>query len=146
MKKVKWTFWPTNTHTLMKPSTQSRSQRNLTPSKIFMCSLLFFMVGTFNMSSTLLVHFPHSSVGKESTCNAGDPSLIPGLGRSTGEGISYPFQYSWGSAGKESACNAGDLDLIPGLGRPSWEGKCYPLQYSGLENSMDCIVHGVSES
>ena len=81
----------------MKPSTQSRSQRNLTPSKIFMCSLLFFMVGTFNMSSTLLVHFPHSSVGKESTCNAGDPSLIPGLGRSTGEGIDYPLQYSWAS-------------------------------------------------
>ena len=38
-----------------------------------------------------------SSVGKESTCNAGDPNLIPGLGRSTGEGIGYPFQYSWAS-------------------------------------------------
>ena len=41
--------------------------------------------------------FPNSSVGKESTCNAGDPSLIPGLGRSTGEGIGYPLQYSWAS-------------------------------------------------
>ena len=39
--------------------------------------------------------FPDSSVGKESPCNAGDPSLIPGSGRSTGEGISYPLQYSW---------------------------------------------------
>ena len=39
--------------------------------------------------------FPHSSVGKESTCNAGDSSSIPGLGRSTGEGIGYPLQYSW---------------------------------------------------
>ena len=38
--------------------------------------------------------FPHSSVGKESACNAGDPSLIPGLGRSAGEGIGYPIQYS----------------------------------------------------
>ena len=38
-----------------------------------------------------------SSVGKESTCNVGDPNLIPGLGRSTGEGIGYPFQYSWAS-------------------------------------------------
>ena len=38
--------------------------------------------------------FPDSSVGKESTCNAGEPGLIPGLGRSTGEGISYPLQYS----------------------------------------------------
>ena len=39
--------------------------------------------------------FPDSSVGKESTCNAGDPSSISGLGRSAGEGIGYPFQYSW---------------------------------------------------
>ena len=46
---------------------------------------------------------------------------------------------------KESACNVGDLGLIPGLGTPG-EGKGYPLQYSGLENSMDCIVHGVTKS
>ena len=51
-----------------------------------------------------------------------------------------------GSAGKESVCNAGDLGSIPGLGRSSGEGKGYPLQYSGLENSMDCIVHGVAKS
>ena len=51
-----------------------------------------------------------------------------------------------GSAGKESACNAGDLDLIPGLGGSPGEGKGYPLQYSGLQNSMDCIVHGVTKS
>jgi len=41
--------------------------------------------------------FPDSSVGKESTCNEGDPSSIPGLGRSAGEGIGYPLQYSWTS-------------------------------------------------
>ena len=52
----------------------------------------------------------------------------------------------YGSAGKESACNVGDLGLIPGLGRSPGEGKGYPLQYSGLENSMDCIVHGVTKS
>ena len=51
-----------------------------------------------------------------------------------------------GSAGKESACNLGDLGSIPGLGRSSGEGKGYSLQYSGLENSMDCIVHGVAKS
>ena len=51
-----------------------------------------------------------------------------------------------GSAGKESTCNAGDLGSIPGLGRSPGEGKGNPLQYSGLENSMDCIVHGVTES
>ena len=39
--------------------------------------------------------FPDSSVGKESTCNAGDPSSIPGSGRSPGEGIGYPLHYSW---------------------------------------------------
>ena len=50
------------------------------------------------------------------------------------------------SASKESACNAGDLGLIPGLARFPGEGKGYPLQYSGLENSMDCIVHGVVKS
>ena len=51
-----------------------------------------------------------------------------------------------GSAGEESACNAGDLGSIPGLGRSPGEGKGSPLQYSGLENSMDCIVHGVAKS
>ena len=53
----------------------------------------------------------------------------------------FPF----GSAGKESACNEGDLGLIPGLESSPGEGKGYPLQYSGLENSMDCIVHGVTK-
>ena len=51
-----------------------------------------------------------------------------------------------GLAGKESACNAGDLGSIPGWGRSPGEGKGSPLQYSGVENSMDCIVHGVAES
>ena len=41
--------------------------------------------------------FPDSSVGKESACHAGDPGLIPGPGRSAGEGIGYPLQYSWAS-------------------------------------------------
>ena len=41
--------------------------------------------------------FPDSSVGKEFACNAGDPGLIPGSGRPAGEGIGYPFQYSWAS-------------------------------------------------
>ena len=50
-----------------------------------------------------------------------------------------------GSAGKESACNVGDLGLISGLGRYPGEGKGYPLQYSGLENSIDCIVHAITK-
>ena len=180
----------------------------------------------FETHSSILWGFPDNSAGKESACNAGDPGLIPGLGRSAGEGIGYPIQYSWaslvaqlvkkppamretwvrslgwedplekgkathssilawrmpwtlesmgsqtsdtterlslhftsilqfrvinktfpgGSAGKESACNAGDLGSILGLGRSPREGKGYPLQYSGLENSMDCKVHGFANN
>ena len=62
------------------------------------------------LSSSLEEGFPHSSVGKEFPCNAGDPGSILGLGRSPGE------------------------------------RKGCPLQYSGLENSMDCIGHGVAKS
>ena len=54
--------------------------------------------------------------------------------------------YLHSSVGKESTCNVGDLGSIPVLGRSPGEGKGYPLQYSGLENSMDCIVHGVTKS
>ena len=53
-------------------------------------------------------------------------------------GMGFPC----GSAGKESACNEGDLGSIPGWVRSPGEGKGYSFQYSGLENSMDCIVHG----
>ena len=49
------------------------------------------------LSRKKTVGFPDSSVGKESSCNAGDPSLFPGSGRSPGEGIGYPLQYSWAS-------------------------------------------------
>ena len=50
------------------------------------------------------------------------------------------------TAGKESACNMRDLGSIPCLGRSPGEGKGYSLQYSGLENSIDCTVHGVTKS
>ena len=59
-----------------------------------------------------------------------------------GEEISTPVLLGF-KADKESFCNVGDLGLIPGLGRSPGEGKGYPLQYSGLENSMDCIIHWV---
>ena len=51
---------------------------------IYMCQYMIFI-------------FPDSSSGKESTCIAEEASLIPGLGRSTGEGIGYPLQYFWAS-------------------------------------------------
>ena len=93
--------------------------------------------------------FPDSSGGKESTCNAGDPGLIRGSGRSPGEGIGYLsvfLGFSCGSAGKESACNVRDVGLIPVLGRSPGEGTGYPLWYFGLNSSMDRIVHGVTKS
>ena len=90
--------------------------------------------------------FSYGSAGKESVCNSRDPGSIPGSGRSTGEGIGYPLQYSWASLVAQLVCNAGDLGLIPGLGRSPEKGEGYPLQYSGLENSTDCIVHGVTKS
>ena len=52
----------------------------------------------FNLNSLDFTKgFPDSSVGKESACDAGDPGSIPGSGRSAGEGIGYPLQYSWAS-------------------------------------------------
>ena len=53
---------------------------------------------------------------------------------------------SHNTTGKESACNSEDLGSIPGLGRCLGEGSGYPLQYSGLQNSMNCIAHGVIKS
>ena len=58
----------------------------------------------------------------------------------------FPLGLPFGSAGKESASNEGDLGLIPGLGQSPGEGKGYPLQYSDLDQSKECIVHGVAKS
>ena len=58
----------------------------------------------------------------------------------------HPFNFPGCSAGKESACKTGDPGLIPGSGNSPGEGNDYPLQYSGLDNSIDCIVHGVAKS
>ena len=79
--------------------------------------------------------FPHSSVGKESACSAGDSSSTPGLGRSSGEGIGSPLQYSWASLVAQLVKNlpAMQESLVRFLG---WEeplereGIGYPLQYS----------------
>ena len=94
--------------------------------------------------------FPVSSAGKESACNAGDPSSVPGLGRSLGEGIGYPLQYPWASFVAQLVKNLPAMWETPvqflGWEDPLEKGGATPLQYSGLENSMDCIVHGVTES
>ena len=94
--------------------------------------------------------FPDSLVGKESACNAGDASSIPEVGKICWrrDGLPTPvfLDFFCGSAGKESTCNVGNLGSITGLGRSPREGKGYPLQYSGLENTIDWIVHGVTKS
>ena len=88
----------------------------------------------FNIYYSVLgqMGFPGSSAGKEFTCKAEHPGLIPGSGRSPGEGIGYPLQYSWASMVaqlvKKSACNVGDWGSIPGLGRFPGGGHGNPLQ------------------
>ena len=94
--------------------------------------------------------FPDSSVGKESACNAGDPHSSPGSGRSAEEGIGYPLRYCWASLVAQLIKNPPAMQetWVQSLGweDPLEKGKGYPLQYSGLENSMNCIVHGVAKS
>ena len=99
--------------------------------------------------------FPDSSVGKESTCNAGDPGSIPGSGKSPGEGIGYPLQYSWASL------VAHMVKYLPVM-RETWvrslgwedtleKGTATHFQYSGLENFVNrgawqATVHGITKS
>ena len=88
-------------------------------------------------------HFPDSSAGKESACNAGDSDSISGSGRFPGEGIGYPLQYSWDSLVAQLIENPPAMweTWVLSLG---WEDPLegYPLQDSGLENSMDCKSMG----
>ena len=78
------------------------------------------------------------------------PVQFLGLERSTGKVIGYPIQYSWASfvaqLVKNLPANWETCICLPEFGRSLREGEGYPLQYSGLEDSMDCIVHGVTES
>ena len=77
-----------------------------------------------------------SSVGKESACNAGDPSWIPGSERSTGEGIGYPLQYSWASLVAQLVKNppaVPDPGSIPGVWKIPWRRDRLPTPvFSGF--------------
>ena len=105
---------------------------------IFSAGICFFSLG----HSTLINIWEYA-------CNAEDPCLIPGSGRSAGEGIGCPLHDSRASL-------VAQLVKKPSVMRETWirslgwegpleKGKHYPLQYSGLENSMDCIVYGVTK-
>ena len=103
--------------------------------------------GHLNREPRRVEGFPGSSVGKESACNAGDPSSIPGLGRSAGEGIGYPLQYSWASLGAQLVKKLPAMreTCVPSLGweDPLEKGKA--THSSIMESSMDS-VHGVTKS
>ena len=138
------------------PLTLGEEQSTTAFTKMGVSSIIFFLEALQKNFFFLLAFFiywrcfPHSSVGRESSCNAGEPGSIPGSGRSAGEGIGHPLQYSWVPLVAQLIKNLHAVweTWVRSLG---WEDspeeeKGYPLQYSGLENSMDCIVHGVTKS
>ena len=76
-----------------------------------------------------MIGFPGSSAGKQSTCIAGDPSLIPGLGRSPGEGIGYPLQSSWASLVAQMVKNSLSMQetrFNPWVGKIPWRREWQP--------------------
>ena len=94
--------------------------------------------------------FPGSSAGKEYTYNAGDPGSISGSGRSTGEGVGYPHQYSWASLVAQLVKTPPamwETWFNPWVGKiPQRRERLLTLANFGLENSMNCIVHRVTNS
>ena len=98
----------------------------------------------------LMLHipFPHSSVGKESTCDAGDPGSIPGLGRSAGEGIGYPLQYSWASFVAQLVKNPPTMWEVQTLGweDPLEKGKAAHSSNLAWRIPWNIQVHGVAKS
>ena len=88
--------------------------------------------------------FPHSSVGKESTNNAGDPGSIPGWGRSPGQGIGYPLQYSWASLVAQLVClQCRRPGFDPWVGKIPWRRErlptpgFWPEEFHGLFSPWD---------
>ena len=103
----------------------------------------------FFFSSSSIVDFPDSSVGKESACNAGDPGSIPGLGRSPGEGIGYPPQYSWASLVAQLVKNLPAMrrpGFNPWVGKIHWRRKCLPTPVFWPGEFHGLYSHGVTKS
>ena len=168
MEKLKWTFWPArrDSHAIENSALHGTARRN---SHIIKNSVLHGTVQghlahsqscatvTTIMFQNIFIIPRRNPVPIFGHPYSSSPQLVAAtiLSVSMDLPISDPLklctkQVHWitmcGSAGKESTCDAGDLGSIPGLGRSPGEGKGYPLQYSGLENFMDCIVHGVAKS
>ena len=89
--------------------------------------------------------FPGNSTGKESSCNAGDPSLIPGLGRFGGEGVGYPLQYSWASLVAQPVKNLPTMweTWVRSLGWEDPPEKGMATLSSILAWRIPWIVHGI---
>ena len=99
--------------------------------------------------------FPCDSAGKESTCNAGDPGMIPGSGRSTGEGIGYPLQYSWASLVAQLVKNLPAMwetcGFDPWVGKIPWRRErlptpvFWPREFYGLYSPWDSKESDMTE-
>ena len=98
--------------------------------------------------------FPDGSVGEESACNAGDPGSIPGSGRSAGEGVGYPFQYSWASLVAQLVKNLPALQEIqfdPWVGKIPWRRErlptpvFWPGEFHGLYSPWGCKESDMTE-
>ena len=125
------------------PSAPVTLSKGICYSKARSCTVTCFFVSGQRLS---LVGFPG---GSESACNAGDlDGFLVGKIHYGRDRLSAPvfLGFPCGSVGKESTSNVGDLGSVLRKGRSPGERKGDPPQYSGLENSMDCIVHGVVKS
>ena len=101
------------------------------------------------VSTPLGEGFPHSLAGKESTCNAGDPSSIPGSGRSSGAGIGDPFRYSWASLIAQLVKNYPQHrtpGVDPWVGKILWSRAWQPTLVFWPGFSMDYTDHGDTKS
>ena len=118
-------------------------------------SVFLFMIARFPHHLQVIRVFPGRSAGKESACNAGDSCLIPGLGRSPGEGIGYSLQYSWASLMAQMVQNPPAIweTWVRSLGceDPLQEGMATHSSILAWRITMDrgawwATVHGVTES
>ena len=125
---------------------------NTTPEQLWMLHEILEWIKSPRFQNILRgpLGFHDSSGGKESACNCRRPQFDSWVRKIHWRRDRLPnpvfLGFPCGSLGKGHTCNAGDLGSIPGLGRSPGGGKGYPPQYSGLENSVDGLVHGFRKS
>ena len=126
----------------VKRSQKHEKEKNIWSANYLFCiSLLLLLLVMLGLASLIAQLVKNPPMMRET------PVRSLGQG-SSGEGIGYPLQYSGASLVAQWVKNSPAMwrpGFHPGLGRSPGEGKGYPLQYSGLENSMHCVVHGVTK-